>query len=133
MDESLRSHLVELEIALLQPQVRASREQLDSLLSERFREIASTGRSFGKDEVLARLPEEADVSFRAEEIEVAMVDETVALVTYRASRRCGGEVRDSLRASLWKREDGAWRMLFHQGTPLPRGDTMGSTTEPRQA
>jgi hypothetical protein len=29
----------------------------------------------------------------------------------------GDIVLRSLRSSLWRREDGMWRMAFHQGTP----------------
>lgn len=133
MDESLRSHLIGLETALLRPEVRASRAQLDALLSDAFREIASTGRMFGKDEALSRLPTESGVSFHADRFAVETVGEGVALVSYRASRSCGGEVRASLRASLWRIEDGAWRMLFHQGTPLPQGDTMRTASHPDRA
>jgi hypothetical protein len=38
----------------------------------------------------------------------------VVLVTYRAGRQHGSEA--SLRSSIWKRIDGRWQMLFHQGT-----------------
>jgi hypothetical protein len=42
----------------------------------------------------------------------------VVLVTYRAGREHGSEASSeaSLRSSIWKRIDGRWQMLFHQGT-----------------
>jgi glyoxylase I family protein len=44
----------------------------------------------------------------------------VALATYRVHREANAQrpAADSLRSSLWKRSQGRWRMVFHQGTPL---------------
>lgn len=126
MDEPVERLLVELELALLQPQVRASRERLDALLCDDFREIAASGRVFGKDEVLRRLPQETGVGFEATGFDVRAIAPDVALVAYRAQRRSGGAHSRSVRSSLWRREAGRWRMVFHQGTPLPGADNIGA-------
>jgi len=31
-----------------------------------------------------------------------------------------GKVSNSMRSSIWKNENGKWRMIFHQGTPLDK-------------
>lgn len=110
-----------LERSLLQPAVRASAAELDALLADEFREIGASGRAFGKDEVLARLPEESGVAFTVAEMNVQLLGSDHALVTYRATRRAGGVDQASWRSSLWRREATGWRMLYHQGTPLPPG------------
>lgn len=48
-----------------------------------------------------------------------MLSATLALATYRLtlSSADGFTHTHTLRSSLWRREDGAWRMIFHQGTP----------------
>ncbi len=51
-----REQLEALELALLDPSGRADAALLDRLISPAFVEVASTGRSFGKDEVLAPFP-----------------------------------------------------------------------------
>lgn len=119
MDEAVRNELVGLELALLQPGVRASRERLDALLCDDFREIGATGRTFGKEDVLGRLPGERGVGFEATHFEVRAIAPGVALVVYRAARQERGIPAYSLRSSLWRREAGGWRMAFHQGTPMP--------------
>lgn len=122
----IRRQLMELETALLQTAVRASAARLDALLADGFREVGASGRVFGKHEVLTRLPDESGVVFMAEQMEVQMLGTDYALVTYRAIRSAEGVDQASLRSSLWRREPSGWRMLYHQGTPLPLGGTIRS-------
>lgn len=117
-DESLHTHLGRLELALLRAEVRASAEALARLLADDFREIGASGRMFGKDEVLARLPCESGVVFGTEAMEVRELAVGLAQVTYRATRSAEGETRRSWRSSLWRLDAAGWSMVFHQGTPL---------------
>ena len=41
----------------------------------------------------------------------------LGLVTYRVTRN-GNPDTHSLRSLIWRRTDGHWRLLFHQGTPI---------------
>lgn len=124
MDSVPATSPLEGERALLTVQVRASASALDALLADEFFEIAASGASFGKNEVLARLPDETGARFEADEMVERRIGEGVALVTYRAVVERDGVRQQSLRSSLWLREGAGWRMLFHQGTPLPDGDTI---------
>lgn len=119
-----RQELMALERSLLRPAVRASAVQLDALLAHGFREVGVSGRAFGKDDVLARLPGESGIDFTAGEMDVQLLGADHALVTYRATRSADGVDQSSLRSSLWRREATGWRMLYHQGTPLPPGGTI---------
>jgi len=125
MGEAVDQVWVELELALQQPAVRASRERLDALLCDEFGEIAASGLLFGKEEVLRRLPQETGVVFEATDFDVRAIAPDVALVVYCATRRSGGTQAHSMRSSLWRREAGGWRMVFHQGSPLPAADNIG--------
>ncbi|WP_330969756.1 nuclear transport factor 2 family protein [Lysobacter sp. A3-1-A15] len=123
--KTLPTSPVEREQALLTDPVRASREALDELLADDFLEIASTGLSFGKAAVLDRLPQEAGSHvFEAWGFTEHAVAEGIVLVTYRAAVARSGIRISSVRASLWRREASGWRMVFHQGTPLPDGATI---------
>jgi hypothetical protein len=126
VDDAVRHELMALERALMQPAVRASRERLDALLCDDFREIVATGRTFGKDDVLQRLPGKAGVGFGATQFEVRAIAPGVALIVYRATRQERGVTAHSLRSSLWRCEAGRWRMAFHQGTPLPAADNISA-------
>ncbi len=108
--------LEELELALLDPARRSDARLLDMVIADDFVEVAASGRSFGKDEVLARLPTENGVSFRAEDLTVKLLSATVGLITYTATRSADGVVAKSRRCSLWRLSDDQWQMVYHQGT-----------------
>jgi hypothetical protein len=115
----LVTHLRNLELKLFDPAVRSSRRALEALLSPQFQEIGSSGRLHGFAEIVdALLSEELVISRELSGFRLTMLSESLALVTYKASRENvdGREIR-SMRSSIW-RDDGdkQWRMLFHQGT-----------------
>jgi hypothetical protein len=117
--DELVTHLRNLELMLFDPAVRSSRVSLEVLLSPQFQEIGSSGRLFGFAEIVdALLAEDLVISRELTDFRLTMLSESLALVTYEASRKVmdGGEIR-SIRSSIW-RDDGDkdWRMLFHQGT-----------------
>ena len=123
--DNLPTSPIDREQALLTEAVRTSREALDTLLADDFMEIASTGVSFGKAAVLDRLPQEAgSVAFEGTGFTERPVADGVVVVTYRATVVRNGIRTASMRASLWRREPTGWRMVFHQGTRLPDGDTI---------
>ena len=114
----LRDHLIALERRLLEPEVRASRAELDRLLADDFLEFGASGVRFGKAEALARLPHEQPPEFTNQDFELRQLAADVALLTYRATLRRPGDPdpRYSLRSSLWKKNGEQWQMVFHQGT-----------------
>ncbi|WP_374351110.1 DUF4440 domain-containing protein [Chitinimonas sp.] len=114
MQEALQAHLIDLETELL----RADARRLDALLDEAFEEIGASGRTFGKADVLARLPAEAAPRFLPEAFTARMLAEGLAQLCYRLTIIRPGEApTHSLRSSLWRRRGVEWRMVFHQGTP----------------
>jgi len=106
-----------LEKQLMDPAIRRNREQVSSLLDKDFREFGSSGREWSREAILDLLQSEA--SHAPPDIldfNVAMIAPAAALVTYRAVGASGS----SLRSSLWLQEERAWRIVFHQGTMIPR-------------
>ena len=119
MEAEIRQRLIDLEQALLEPEVRASRERLDALIADDFEEIGASGARFGKPEVLARLPKEGGVSFLASDFSARELCPGLVLLNYRGKRDDGTIETTSLRSSIWRLELSGWRMTFHQGTRLP--------------
>ncbi|UNK43729.1 DUF4440 domain-containing protein [Luteimonas sp. S4-F44] len=118
MTSDVAALLESLERALLDPAVRADRARLDALIADDFTEIGASGAVFGKGDVLDRLPEQVGPVLEAGPMRIHAVTDDVARVAYCITRRDGTDVRRSLRASWWRRDaEGAWRMVFHQGTP----------------
>lgn len=98
----------ELEERLLDPAVRGSADALDRLVSDQFVEFGSSGRVYTKAEVIAQLLASPSVTVSVVDFRVLAVAPDVALATYRTP--------GSLRSSVWRREGGDWRIVFHQGT-----------------
>ncbi|TKW60875.1 MAG: DUF4440 domain-containing protein [Blastochloris viridis] len=109
--------VMSLERRLLTPEVRANREMLDLLIADDFVEVGADGRRFGKDEVLKRLPQDANVRFEATDFEARLVADNVVLITFATEKFVEGvSVRKSLRASLWVYKRSRWQIVYHQGT-----------------
>ena len=106
--------LQSLERSLLEPSVRKS-ERVQELLADQFVEFGSSGEVFSKSQVMAMLQAESSVAVSASEFTVQFPSSEVALVTYRACR-AGEPPTHTLRSSIWKRVQGRWQMVFHQGT-----------------
>ncbi|WP_394147976.1 DUF4440 domain-containing protein [Shewanella atlantica] len=119
MHTSLKKKLVELELYLLKADVRVSVQELDQLIHDDFIEFGSSGASFGKREVLKHLPREKCPEFSATSFELRQLSCDVAQLLYRATMKKPGEfiTRYSLRSSIWRKTQGRWQMIFHQGTP----------------
>jgi ribonuclease HI len=106
----------DLELQLLDPEVRRDRAAVEQLLHPDFVEFGASGRSWDKSAVSEALHEEPGERTEAWDVGVTRLSRDVVLVTYRARTA----ERTSLRASVWVRHGNEWRVRFHQGTPAPR-------------
>jgi len=97
---------------LLMPEVRASADALDQLISDQFVEFGNSGRVYNKADVMAQLLAAPNAKVDVSDFQVLALSEDVALATYRTPA--------SLRSSVWRREGGRWRCVFHQGTAVPK-------------
>lgn len=122
-DADLVEHLRRLEAELLRPGVRRSRAALEALLAPDFVEVGRSGRVYDRVAIAAALAAEAaDPSgrpvARIEAFAVRRLASDVALATYRSVGATPAGDVVTLRASIWRRrDDGAWQMTYHQGTP----------------
>jgi hypothetical protein len=108
--------VVESEMQLLRPEVRANREQLETFLDDDFVEIGASGRVWTRDEIIDELvasPTLDDLVVSA--VTVRLVAPGLALVSYVTSR-VDVLVR---RTAWWRASATGWRCFFHQGTPIP--------------
>ena len=112
----LEQPLFALEQALQQCATRSDAGRLAQLLADDFVEFGASGNVWGsKAEVIAGLQDEVFSPRRMYGFAVKVLGQGLALVTYRCHREGVG---DSLRSSVWREEEGQWRMVFHQGTPV---------------
>jgi hypothetical protein len=111
----LDRHLNELELRIMRPAARSSRQELEELIVEDFVEFGSSGAVYDRATVVSALVLEQPVAWAISDFKVKLLSPDVALVTYVATMAGRGS---SLRCSIWKRSDGRWRMAFHQGTKM---------------
>lgn len=112
-ETSTSDRIVALEQELLDPQVRADASRVAVLLAPDFEEFGVSGRMWTKDAMMAALAEDSPTELSMDVLNVDVLDDSTALLTYRTAGRAGS----ALRSSLWRRSGDQWRLRFHQGTP----------------
>ena len=106
------------ELRLLQAQTRQTPAEVAALLDPEFFEFGASGRRWSRPAIIEMLASE---SSEGGEVAVALdvaatrIGPGIVLVTYISEndeRRC-------YRSSIWRRTATGWRVVFHQGTPIP--------------
>ncbi len=112
--------IYDLELSLLKPEVRSSKEALDKLLADDFIEFGSSGNKYTKQDILERLPNTLEkVEYLVSDFNVDTPSENIVIATFKTVRTTDGKDKVvSLRSSHWRKADGSWQMFFHQGTPI---------------
>jgi len=118
--------VIELELQLQKPEVRAEPGAVEALLHPGFSEFGASGRRWGRTEMIAALaaeqpgaeqpgaeqPGSEEPAITATEMTGTRLADDVIHLTY-LSQRAG---RRALRSSIWLRTPDGWRVYFHQGT-----------------
>jgi hypothetical protein len=108
--------VIDLELRLLQPLVRASPVDVDKLLHPDFIEFGASGRTWDRAQVITSLTGEqlsgGQAPITASDITGVRLADDVVHVTYVSQR----DQRYARRSSIWRRTDAGWRIYFHQGT-----------------
>lgn len=104
---------------LLRPEIRKSPEKIAEILSNSFYEYGSSGRvyHYHHGNTFAHGPaKESD--WEIVDFSLHLLSEDSALATYKMIKHTESDPkrRTTLRVSLWRIEDGIWKMQFHQGT-----------------
>ena len=117
-DKAVAEHLRRLEERLLQPEVRKVAADVAELLAAEFIEFGSSGRIFQREQIISALQNEPPMQRSLINFKTSQLAPDVVLATYMAIRYSLTEEPPvySLRSSIWKRIDGRWYMIFHQGT-----------------
>lgn len=113
-----------LELRLQLPSVRSSRKDLDRLLADEFVEFGASGKICDKRQAIQALTADprAQVprhpALRA--VKAIWLADDVVLLTFRSTQTQAGtsERFHANRSSIWRRNNGRWQMLFHQGTRI---------------
>lgn len=95
--------------------VRRSSALADALLDPQFQEFGASGRVWDRISALEMMAEEEYTLPVADRFVATRLASDVVHLTYRVRR----PERTTLRSSVWRRENGPWRVYFHQGTVQP--------------
>lgn len=117
-DGAIEEHLKQLEQRLLQPGIRKSPAELDALLADEFVEFTSTGEICSKAQIVEALRKAQPAQMALANFKAILLAPDIALATFLYSRESTADRPGarSIRSSIWKRINGRWRMVFHQGT-----------------
>jgi ribonuclease HI len=104
--------VIERELALLDPAVRADATRMRTLLHPDFVEFGSSGRVWNRTSTGA-LTSGTDQPIAASDLRATRLGPDAVLLTYRSD----ASGRRALRSSVWVRDPVAgWLLRFHQGT-----------------
>jgi hypothetical protein len=121
MNNQLAKQIKDLEISLLQPEVRRSAEKISELLADDFIEFGMFGKKYSKQDFIELLPnskEEKFEKYKASDFKTDEIAPNTVLLTYKASIEFLKTKKTiwTLRSSVWQKRDDKWQMIFHQGT-----------------
>ena len=110
-----------LEESLWVASTRFDTSHMADLLADDFVEFGRSGRIYSKAEIINAPPCSIAVTLPLPNFSVQTVDQLAALVTYDSHVESNGSVLSAHRSSIWSKANGAWQLLFHQGTPFDVG------------
>ena len=97
---------------------RFDKNWMNMILSSSFSEIGRSGRTYTREMTIASKPTEIPVNLPLSEFKIRLIAENVALVTYISYVNYKTGLEKGLRSSIWCKQNGKWKLEFHQGTPL---------------
>lgn len=118
---ALLEELRRLEVELHSLETRRDRKRMDTLLHPEFVELGRSGRRYLREEVLAEFRGDAALpAIHSHHYELTALSKDVALLTYVSAHvgTDGSLHGHTLRTSIWVWTEAAWRLRFHQGTPI---------------
>ena len=112
--------IYDLELSLLKPEVRSSKEALNGLLADDFIEFGTSGNKYTKADILERLPNTLEkVEYSVSDFNVDTPSENIAVATFKTERATDGKDKViSLRSSHWRKIASGWQMFLHQATRI---------------
>lgn len=94
------------------------KEDFIRLLSEDFLEYGSSGGIMDKPFLLNQVTDQGieKCLFTVADFQAISIADQIVQTRFVTTNRTNGSSQN--RSSLWRNENGSWRMFFHQGTPI---------------
>lgn len=110
----MKAEILKYEMDFFDEEFCRSQNNLENRLSADFMEYGKSGRVYHRRDTIDALLGSQSRNIRIEGFELTALHEELFLVHY-LSTHLEDHVK-ALRTSIWKREEGLLKMLFHQGT-----------------
>jgi len=124
--ESVLNDLMELEPIFHRMAFGNTAEEFARRITAEYWEVGASGRRYDRAYILKHLeahpPENAEAAgWKCSEFRVQQLAPATYLLTYTLDQ----QGRITRRATVWRREGGEWKLVFHQGTVVE--DTQGGS------
>lgn len=121
LDASDIEELQALEESLWRRETRCDPDYMRSITSDELFEFGRSGRTYTREDLLDIPDQEIPATLPLQGLTVHEVAPDVALVTYVSELQLT-TLDLANRSSLWVRSGDAWKLRFHQGTPIPTAE-----------
>lgn len=120
MTNDIKEDLRVLEESLWRAATRFDDVLMQDVFAQDMVEFGRSGRVYARDDLFIgdQATSEIAATLPLAEFEARIITPNVVLVTYTSEVVYGNETERANRSSLWSKIDGAWRLRFHQGTPI---------------
>ena len=111
-----------LEETLLNPAIKDDPELVDQLVADDFVEIDDSGKQSTKSHAVLWLENpQPHIQWLVTKFRIRELADGLVMANYIAikSDTLKGSSKSSARSSIWRRVEGSWELIFHQGTNLP--------------
>jgi len=112
------NELTKLEEELWIEDTRFDKSYMEEVMADDFFEFGRSGRTYVKQDSIAHEKEPLDAVIPLQNLNIRLITEDVAQVTYDSEVTYDGVVEKGRRSSIWSRTEKSWKLRFHQGTPF---------------
>ena len=115
--EVIKSELLNLEPLFHHQEFGTSKEIFESMITDDYWEVGASGKVYSKEFIIDTLIERYSKLY-SEEIEIKNfscqeIENNSFYITYELIQN---KTRHTRRLTIWKKIDGSWKALYHQGT-----------------
>jgi len=114
-----RIMLQRLEEELWIAETRFNRPYMETIMANDFFEFGRSGRTYVREEMLSSESNSIDAVIPLRNLNIRLITEDVAQVTYVSEVTYSGKLEVGNRSSIWSRKGEGWELRFHQGTAVP--------------
>ncbi|PSJ18838.1 DUF4440 domain-containing protein [Nitrosomonas supralitoralis] len=117
--DTIAEQILQLELKLLQSDLKAHPELIDELLAENFEEIDSDGEIRTRGDVIGwLLHKDLHIQWVFKEFRVKALTGNLVLAIYSLHKpdQLSAHYKGSIRTSIWQCQRNQWKMVFHQAS-----------------